>query len=160
MIKLKQNGFTLIELVVVIVILGILAAFAVPRFMGLEGEARASTVKSFGGTILAAATMARGKCQAQDCGATGTVVVDNQNITMVNGYPSAATIQNALDMANSGFTATVNATNVRFQKTGGGLTCYVQYNQAPNANARPTIVYQWPVTNAAFNRNLSDACRG
>ncbi|HKT72384.1 MAG TPA: prepilin-type N-terminal cleavage/methylation domain-containing protein, partial [Steroidobacteraceae bacterium] len=35
-----QRGFTLIELVVVIVVLGILAAFAVPKFMGLENQAR------------------------------------------------------------------------------------------------------------------------
>jgi MSHA pilin protein MshA len=168
MVRNKQRGFTLIELVVVIVILGILAAFAVPRFMGLEGDARASTVKNFGGALLTAATMARAKCQAQDCGAAGSVTIDGQPVTMINGYPNAATIQLTLDMANAGFTPTVAANNVLFRKVGGGANCFVRYTQAANANARPTIGYAWatPPANASatviatFNNNLSTACRG
>jgi MSHA pilin protein MshA len=41
----KQNGFTLIELVVVIIILGILAVTAAPKFINLQGDARASTLQ-------------------------------------------------------------------------------------------------------------------
>ena len=160
MIKTHQNGFTLIELVVVIVILGILAAFAVPRFMGMEGEARASTVKSMAGTLRAAAAMARAKCQAQGCGAGGVVQVDGKQITMINGYPDAASIDSTIQDL-SGFTPGpgANATQRRFTKIGGGAACWVQYNQAPNANGF-AISYGvgGTVGSPAWNAALATAC--
>lgn len=56
MIKSKK-GFTLIELVMVIVILAILAAVAVPRFIDLKSDAQASTAKGIGGAIAGAANI-------------------------------------------------------------------------------------------------------
>jgi MSHA pilin protein MshA len=160
----RQQGFTLIELVVVIVILGILAAFAVPRFMGMEGEARAATVKSFGGSLRAAASLARGKCQAQDCGANGVVTIEGRQVTMSNGYPNAATIVNTMDFATAGFANPVqqatNPASVRFTKNGGSATCWVQYAQAANANNPPVISYGSGGTfgTQPFNAALATAC--
>jgi len=93
-----QRGFTLIELVVVIVILGILAAFAVPRFMGLEGQARIASVRALEGTVRSAAAMAHGLALATgQSGAAGNIVVDGVNVALTNGYPTAASIRNVID---------------------------------------------------------------
>ncbi len=57
----RQGGFTLIELVVVIVILGILAVTAAPRFLNLQGDARASALAGLSGAITGAAGIVYGK---------------------------------------------------------------------------------------------------
>jgi MSHA pilin protein MshA len=91
----KQNGFTLIELVVVIVILGILSAFAVPKFMGMEVQARISSVRALEGTLRSASAMAHGLSLAS--GNPATLTIDGQTVTMTNGYPNAATMFNTID---------------------------------------------------------------
>jgi MSHA pilin protein MshA len=134
MSKSKQGGFTLIELVVVIVILGILAAFAVPRFMGLETQASIASVNALEGTLRSASVMAHGVWLASGSPAAG-ITVDGQPITMVNGYPNLATLTNAIDgsvisAAAGRFTYTA-ATGV-FTLNGATIpaTCRVTYTQA------------------------------
>jgi MSHA pilin protein MshA len=136
-----QAGFTLVELIVVIVILGILAAVAVPRFMGLETEARVAAVKSLGGTLKSAANMAHAVCQSQACAPGATLTIEGQSITFVNGYPNNATI-GLLVQSLEGFTPVAGTPN-RFTKNGSNTAnCWVQYVQAANATTPPTIRYQ------------------
>ncbi len=59
-LKMQKQGFTLIELIIVIVILGILAVIAAPKFIDLQSDARIATLKGFKGAIEGANTMTRG----------------------------------------------------------------------------------------------------
>ncbi|MEH0688490.1 prepilin-type N-terminal cleavage/methylation domain-containing protein [Vibrio cholerae] len=61
----QQSGFTLIELVVVIVILGILAVVAAPKFLNLQGDSKASTLAGLKGAILGADNIFYGHAAAQ-----------------------------------------------------------------------------------------------
>jgi MSHA pilin protein MshA len=147
----------MVELIVVIVILGILAAVALPRFMGLEREARIAALKSMGGTMMSAAQMAHGLCMAQNCAAGATLVIDGQNVVFANGYPDTASIQRVLQ-STEGFTGAAN----RLTKAGAATTnCWVQYNAA-TAALPPTIQYQAGVmtsaTEAAINTALRTQC--
>lgn len=60
----KQNGFTLIELVVVIVILGILAATALPKFIDLRGDAESSAIQGVAGGLASASAINYAGCAA------------------------------------------------------------------------------------------------
>ena len=133
MSKATQRGFTLIELVVVIVILGILAAFAVPRFVNLQSEARQASLSALEGSLRSASSLARAAWLAG--GSTGNVDMEGQTIVMANGYPNRATIDNTL-ASMSGFTY-VEGTGV-FTLT-GGTNCTVTYTEAAAGNT-PTIL--------------------
>ena len=89
----KQQGFTLIELVVVIVILGILAVTAAPKFMNLQNDARTSTLEGLKGAIQGAAGIVYGKAAikgVESVSSGATVQGDNnEDIALVYGYPAA-----------------------------------------------------------------------
>jgi MSHA pilin protein MshA len=142
MTRPNQRGFTLIELVVVIVILGILAAFAVPKFMGLEDQARVAAVNAMGGSLQSAASMAHGVAEATgQTGATGTITVDGATVNLAYGYPTAAAISTLLQ-STSGFTTAAAGGGEKFTVNGAPTaTCYVNYTAATGINAPYTVSY-------------------
>ncbi|MEH0092056.1 type II secretion system protein [Vibrio metschnikovii] len=85
----KQGGFTLIELVVVIVILGILAVTAAPRFLNFQGDARKASLQGLKGAIDGASGIVYGKAALAGLETSAAATLTGDNIAIVYGYPAA-----------------------------------------------------------------------
>ncbi len=142
----KTAGFTLIELVIVIVILGILGAVAAPKFLNLQDDAYGANINALKGSIQSAATLANtkaildGKDSSSDTGVTGY-----PGVQFVFGYPEAASgstgIFGALQSVPSedDFTFSVASGALSIQpkaRATDSNKCYVKYTEATsNASA-------------------------
>jgi MSHA pilin protein MshA len=142
--KKAQSGFTLIELIVVIVILGILAATALPKFASLSGDARMASLQGAKGAISSASAMVHGKWLIKN---TETVTVENSVINIVNGYPSTATIAIAAGLTDD-YTIVANGQDliVRPKNLPAALndTCKVTYSEATAARPAQVVIAAGP----------------
>jgi MSHA pilin protein MshA len=154
----QQRGFTLIELIIVIVILGILAVTAAPKFIDIQGDATASTLKGvkaalLGGSqlVFAKSAIASEQKTAAAGDATTQVLVGGQTVETDFGYPDAeetdaTSLSGWVDISSTEFTVVVGAsgtTTVSATVPGAGTFAIIP------ATGSPTIDYTLVAETAA-----------
>ncbi len=135
----SQRGFTLIELVVVITILGIPAAFAIPRFAALDSAARSSATRALVGSLRSAAALAHAQYLVAGT-SPASITLEGQVVTLAFGYTDASGIVAAIQ-DTTGFAAATGGSTVTFTKSGAAVpaACIATYTASTAANIAPVI---------------------
>jgi MSHA pilin protein MshA len=154
--KPAQAGFTLIELIVVIVILGILAATALPKFSSLSGDARVASLNAAKGALATTSAMVHG--QSLISPTVTDFTYEGTALKSVKGYPKGEkATATAAGLNDADYVITPGPLNAAtadkpiilagavliqpksIAGTATGLKCYLMYTEAADVNTPPKI---------------------
>ncbi|TMM48000.1 type II secretion system protein [Colwellia ponticola] len=159
----SQKGFTLIELVVVIVILGILAVTAAPKFINIQDDARTATLQAVKASMQSAATLVHSKSliEGNEAATTATVMVNGVAEPIALGYPrsndaaAATSWGNLLDLNSTEFTIVYVDDSIVVHPVGktapatiptspyaptAEVNCFAFYTEASATTATPPVL--------------------
>jgi MSHA pilin protein MshA len=157
----NQQGFTLIELVVVIVILGILAVTAAPKFINLQSDAQTATLQAIKASMETASTLVHSKSliagnETAAVATDPTVVVDSAgNVVNLNfGYPISTAASGKVPVTDWGFLLDISTTD--FITSSTAIAGYVVVY--PADKRVPTVIPSDPEAPGAATASSSEDC--
>ena len=128
--KVRQTGFTLIELIVVLVVLGILSAVAIPRYVSYTSEARAASINGLAGALRSSVALVQSKYVATGQTTSPVTLMDGSTVAVTTGANGGIPT-----VAVAGIEAALNQTGFTFTAATG------TWNFASGAIANCNVVY-------------------
>ena len=104
----RQSGFTLIELVMVIVILGVLAAVAIPKFVDLKGDAQVAATQGVAGSLASASAVNYAARSAKSTNGNAVANCTDVAAALQGGLPPLYTITSLAVAAGAAETCTLS----------------------------------------------------